>query len=357
MRVGSRSGVPFWQVGERAPDHRQPGGEDRLDVPVPDHVHVDERRVRPEDAQLPEVDEPRAPQARLHGRGHVEVVAEVGVDDDALAVGERLGRLQELVGGRALAVERDVAVDDAVGIPVAMELPAQELERPLAGRRHAREQARALEPRDHVHQRRIVPEIRIGEGAPDARGLGGGGDGVRLERAARLDERGVAVAQELETPERGRRLLVLRPERGLPVGVVRSRPAAPAAVPLEEAPAGLGVDVEMGVDEPRVHDPAAGVEDARGAPAREHLRLRPDRDDRVASHRDGSGGVDRAPGVERQDLQPPSGSGHRAPARWSCGSASPARRRQALTPGGALRRQRSRTSRSTSTPRPGPSGG
>ena len=63
--------------------------------------------------------------------------------------------------------------------------------------------------------------------------------------------RGAASSRQ---PSGGRGLLVVRLERGLPVGVVRSRPAALAAVALEEAPAGLRVDVEMGVDEPRVHD-------------------------------------------------------------------------------------------------------
>ena len=96
---------------------------------------MDERRVRAEDAQLRQVGESRAPPAGLHRGGQVEVEAEVGIQHDALAVGERLGGAEELVGGRALAVERDVAVDDAVRVPVPMELAAEEPERALAGRR------------------------------------------------------------------------------------------------------------------------------------------------------------------------------------------------------------------------------
>ena len=288
----SAAGAGCPSGGTRAGTRRSTGREARIGSTSPSRITFMWTNVAfgPSTPSAVEVREARRAPARLHRGRHVEVVAEVGVQHDALAVGERLGRAQQLVRRRALAVERDVAVHDAVRIAVPMELAAQELERALARRRHAREQARALEARDHVHQRRIVPEIRIGEGAAHARGVGGGGDRVRLERAPRLDERGVAVAQELETAEGGRGVLVLRPERGLPVGVVRARPAALAAVALEEAAAGVRVDVEVRVDEPRVDDRRRPASSTRGgAPARQHLRLRPDRDDRVAPHRDGAG--------------------------------------------------------------------
>ena len=94
---------------------------------------MDEGRVRPEHAQLGKVLEARLPQCSLHRRGQVEVEAEVAVEDDVLAVGERLGRAQQLVGRGALAVERDVAVDDAVGVAVAATAgPPSSFSAPLA---------------------------------------------------------------------------------------------------------------------------------------------------------------------------------------------------------------------------------
>ena len=84
--------MPFWRYASGHQTIDSPDAEDRLDIPVADHVHVDERRVRAEHAQLPQIDEARPPPAPLHGGRHVEVVAEVGVQDDALAIGERLGR-------------------------------------------------------------------------------------------------------------------------------------------------------------------------------------------------------------------------------------------------------------------------
>ena len=182
------------------------------------------------------------------------------------------------------------------------------------------------------------------------------GDGVGLEGAARLDERGVAVPQELEAAERGGGLLV-SPARARPSSPRSSGPRPPPwlAVAAEEAAAGLGVDVQMRVDITRMHDPAARVDDARRAKAR---RAPPP----PAPPRRSCGPAPRWPPSERpSDARPssaprrPSGSESQC-ARRHCHACS-APRSAGCLPAGSWRRQRSRTAMSISTPRPGPSGG
>ena len=51
---------------------------------------------------------------------------------------------------------------------------------------------------------------------------------------------------------------------------VKSKDLASLVRPLS---AGLGIDVQMGIDEARMDDAAAGVDDARSAPATQHLGL------------------------------------------------------------------------------------
>ena len=276
MRVGSRSGVPFW---------RYASGHQTIDRPVPRIGATSPSRITfmwtkvafgPSTPSSCEVGEARPAPARFHGRRHVEVVAEVGVQHDALAVGERLGRAEELVGRRALAVERDVAVHDAVGIAVPAELPA----------RGARATARASAGRARTGSGSSSPGSRpSATGRPrgrDRRASSARPSPARRRRRRRARRRSPAPRTRCSrgagargSRERPRPALVLGPERGLPVGVVRPAAAALAAVALEEAAAGLRVDVEVRVDEPRVDDAAARVERrGRAASGREDLGLR-----------------------------------------------------------------------------------
>ncbi len=136
-----------------------------------------------------------------------------------------------------------MAVQDAVAVAVAEKLPAEELEAPVAVRRHARREIVAAQAGDGVHEGHVVPEIGIRERGAHARRLGRRRHRIRLEGTPGLDEGGDPVAEHLDARETRRRLLVFRPKGRLPIGVARTAAAALAGIAAEETAAGLGVDV------------------------------------------------------------------------------------------------------------------
>src|SRR5262249_42543566 len=90
---------------------------------------------------------------------------------------------------------------------------------------------------------------------------------------------------------------------GLPVGIVRPPTAALARVTQEEAPAGVSVDVQVGVHEAGVDHAAARVQDTPRAPALEQLGLGPDGGDAVATDGDRAAGIDASARVHGQDVR------------------------------------------------------
>ena len=141
IRVGCRSGVPreTYAAGHQTID--KPERVDRLHLFVADEVHVHKGRVRPEHADarrdarnaiFPSC-APSRPRDRDQTRcGCCRITP--------CPIGNLLRRDIELVGCRSLAVQRDVPVHDAVLVPIAKQLAAEQVEATVALGRHSCEQ-------------------------------------------------------------------------------------------------------------------------------------------------------------------------------------------------------------------------
>jgi hypothetical protein len=185
-----------------------------------------------------------------------------------------------------------------MAIPV--QLGSQEAQRTVEVEGHARCQRRTDETWRAIHNLPPIPEIGIGEPAAHAHGFGGGRHRIGVERRPWIDEGRVAVPDQVETSQGGAGKLVVVLQRGLPVRKVDGHAAIRAEKGVE-ATRGMLAHVDMGLYEPRVHDRAAGVEDAVRSEATKNLGFAADGHDSVAGHGDRARPIDGSTGVKRED--------------------------------------------------------
>src|SRR5665213_662191 len=193
-----------------------------------------------------------------------------------------------------------MAVHDAVTIAVSEELAPHLFETALAVGWNALEKAVARQTGNGTHERCIVPEIGICQGAADADRSRCRRHRVRLESATRLDECSDAVPQHLDTGKFCCCRFVLGLQCSFPIRVVRTLAISLAGVAAKKATTGLGIDVKMGIDESWMDNAAAGVENLRAFPVFQHLGFAAHSDDRVPAHRDGTAKNYPALGIHRQ---------------------------------------------------------
>ena len=101
------------------------------DVAVLQHVHVNETGVLSEDPDLREMRDPRLPEPLLvgsRGGGNITLML---LEDDAGFVGQLLRCPEQRIGGGAEAIDRDVAADERIGVPVPVQLAPELIETAL----------------------------------------------------------------------------------------------------------------------------------------------------------------------------------------------------------------------------------
>lgn len=222
------------------------------------------------------------------------VVGRVLVEDGTVLVGAGLGGQLELVGSGRVTGHGDVAAHERLLVAVALQLPAEQIERPTEIWRDAlRKRRRPLAP--------DVPDVRIAERSAHANRLDRGRGCVGLEhRSAALQETSRPVANHLKAGQQRARILVLLVDGQEELDVEAERVPVAERVGEREADQ-LLVRIHVALAQTRMDNSPSGVDRAGcPVPARE-LTLGSDGKDPPLADRQCARAEDAALRIHRHD--------------------------------------------------------